>query len=258
VARFFLATRRMGTDLMRFDADHAAALTDAACAAAAHAATREAGARALCRRLYDELVGPAGERACVMVRCYATHAYGALPADLQRFAKRAYGAVAITPPEPEMRCLVLLATVGDEPEWNDRRASRGHQAIPLPSPHVVERAPMIAQLVRELGLDLARVVRPVPGVLRGAGADLAGVFHVERAAGSPYIPAQADFVARHGVRSVLGFGGALPSGELFAVILFSRVPISGAVADGFSPLASAVLRAVADGPAAVFDGGAGD
>ena len=42
------------------------------------------------------------------------------------------------------------------------------------------------------------------------------------AAGSPYIPAQEDFVQPVGIRSVLGFGGMLPGGDIFVVILFSR------------------------------------
>ena len=52
----------------------------------------------------------------------------------------------------------LLATAGDEPEWNSRHTSRGHAAIPLPSARIVERFPMIAQLIRQLGFDVADVV----------------------------------------------------------------------------------------------------
>jgi hypothetical protein len=39
------------------------------------------------------------------------------------------------------------------------------------------------------------------------------------------------------VESVLGFGGLLPSSELFATIFFTRVPIPRNVADMFRPLA---------------------
>jgi hypothetical protein len=114
---------------------------------------------------------------------------------------------------------------------------------------------MVAQLVRELGLDLAHVVRPAPDVVRGLAGDAHGVFHVEAAAGSPYIPAQADFVKPYGVRSVLGFGGALASGELFATILFARVPIPVAVADHFRALALAVRGGLADRELGAFDDG---
>lgn len=205
--------------------------------AAQGAPSMESAASAVCRFLYDEL-GDGGEgRGCVLVRFYKTHPYRALPPDLQRFAKRAFGAVAISPPEPAMKCLTLLATVGDEPQWNDRQASENHQAIPLPSPYVVERAPMIAQLIREFGMDLGSVVRPSGDVVRALGGKSYGVFHVENAAGSPYVPAQEGFVDRYGIRSVVGFGGLLSGGDLFGVILFSRVHVPVASADRFRSLA---------------------
>jgi hypothetical protein len=226
--------------------------------AAQGASSMEAAASAVCRFLYDGL-GDGGEgRACVLVRFYKTHAYGSLTPDLQRFAKRAFGAVAISPPEPAMKCLTLLATVGDEPEWNDRRASENHQAIPLPSPHVVERAPMIAQLIREFGMDLGSVVRPSADVVRALGGKSYGVFHVENAAGSPYIPAQAGFVDRYGIRSVVGFGGVLPTGDLFGVILFARVHVPVGSADRFRPLALDLRNCLVDyDDAAVFAPGPG-
>lgn len=243
----------MPHDIGSIDPEAASTLAATVRATLDGAPTLETAARRLCGHLRDELRTPTGETACVMARCYATHAYGSLPPDLQRFAKRAYGAVAITPPEPGLGCLVLMASVGDEPEWNDRRASRGHQAIPLPSRHVVEQAPMIAQLVRELGLDIAQVVRHRPGLMMGAPGERSGVFHVEQASGSPYIPAQAEFVARYGIRSVLGFGGAQASGALFAAILFSRVAIPVSVADCFRPLASEIVTLVGGREQRAFD-----
>jgi hypothetical protein len=63
------------------------------------------------------------------------------------------------------------------------------------------------------------------------------VFYVDRAEGSPYIPAQTEFVQPQRIQSVLGFGGLLPSGELFATILFTRTYIPREVADLFKTLA---------------------
>lgn len=198
----------------------------------------EAAAKRISRFFYDELATSGGARACALVRCYKTHAYGALPPDLRRFAKRALRStdspVTIT---DSMRCLALLATVGDEPGWNERHLSTGHQAIPLPSPQIVQRAPMISQLIHEFGLALSDVVQPSADVVRRLEGKTYGVFHVEEAAGSPYIPAQAQFVERYGIRSVVGFGGSLPAGELFAVILFTRTVISAGTADRFRTLA---------------------
>jgi hypothetical protein len=223
-------------DLTKFDLSAAEAFGRGMSEAMSGAETMEGAARAGCAYLYDQLRDTEGNRSCVLVRCYKTHAYGELPEDIQRVAKRAYGRMAFSPPQPDLNCLVLLATVGDEPAWNDRRSSQNHQAIPLPSPHIVESAPMIAQLIRELGLDVAEVIQPSQGVVRELAGRSYGVFHVAEAAGSPYIPAQ-DFVSRYGVRSVVGFGGRLPTGELIAMILFARVPVAIDVADRFRTLA---------------------
>jgi hypothetical protein len=57
---------------------------------------------------------------------------------------------------------------------------------------------------------------------------------------SPFVPAQATFVEPYGVRSVIGMGGVLPEGELIAVVLFTRLPVSNAVAQRLSALAAAV------------------
>jgi len=201
---------------------------------AADAPTLESSAQRVCRFFYDELTDRAGQRQCALVRCYKTHEFASLEPDLQSFARAAMG---LENPKPDMKCLTLMATVGETAAWNSRFLSRGHRAIPLPSPEIVEKAPMIAQLIKELGLDLSEVLRPSPDVVRELAGKRHGVFHVENAVGSPYIPAQEEFVKRYGVKSVLGFGGMLPNGELFAVILFANVTVSAASADRFRSLA---------------------
>jgi hypothetical protein len=175
-----------------------------------------------------------GSRACALVRCYKTHLYGKLEPELQSFAKAVLKGL---PLGNGVRCLTLLGTVGEEKAWNSRRTSAGHQAIPLPSAEIIEKAPMIAQLIRQFGLELADVVQPTTDLVRSLQGKTYGVFHVPEAVGSPYIPAQKDFVLKFGIRSVVGFGGSLPSGDLFAVILFARVPVSSETADRFRNLA---------------------
>lgn len=125
---------------------------------------------------------------------------------------------------PETQVLTLLASIGAEAEWCDPRLSANHQAIALTSVEMVERAPMIAQLIRGMGIAIADVVSPEAAV-GGAPGKTYDVFHVEHALGSQFIPAQDDFVKPYGIRSVIGFGGLLPGGDLFAVIMFSRVQV---------------------------------
>lgn len=197
------------------------------------APTMEAAARECCRFFYQELVTESGEPACALVRCYKTHRFRDLDPDLQTIARQSLEGAE---PATTLRCLALLGTTGIENAWNDRRSSSSHQAIPLPTAAVVEQAPMVAQLIRALGLDIATAIAPSMDIVRDLSGKTYGVFHVREAQGSPYIPAQ-DFVARYGIRSVVGFGGVLPSGDLFALILFARVPVSAASADRFRTLA---------------------
>lgn len=208
--------------------------------AAAGAPTLEASAQRVCRFLYDELHGPGGERACALVRCYKTHAYGELEPDLQSFVRNQLGTVM---PRSTMKCLTLMATAGQRPDWNSRHFSRDHKAVPLPSPEIVERAPMISQLIKELGVELTTILQPLPDVVKDLAGKRHGIFYVEDALGSPYIPAQQEFVTRFGIRSVFGFGGMLTLGDLFAVIVFATVPVPLKSAERFKTLALDVKSA---------------
>ncbi len=185
------------------------------------ASSMEEAASAIVRHLYENLHSPSG-RACVMVRMYKTHPYGDLPAELRDFSHNMMQTESFT---PKTKCLTLLGTVGDLPEWNGRDASRRHRAIPLPSNDVVEQIPMIAQMVRQFGIEISSLLETQPEIINDLDQKTYNVFFVPDAHISPFIPAQAEFVIPHGVKSALGFGGVLPSGNLFAVIMFTRVPI---------------------------------
>lgn len=218
----------------------------------AGAETMEAAAGRIVRRLYADLrSGRTEARACALVRFYKTHAYEALPVDARRFAQ---GLAGGTPLADGLKCLTLLATIGDDPAWNTVSTSRGHRCIPLVSADMVHGAPMIAQLVAQLGLEVQTVLAPDPAFLGDLGRHTCNVFYVPAARGSPYIPAQ-DFVLAHGIASVLGFGGMLPSGNLFAIILFMKVHVPAATADMFKTLALNAKLAVLPLDAAVFSAG---
>jgi hypothetical protein len=207
------------------------------------ASSMEEAAACVTRFLYDELAdGEGQQRACLLVRFYKTHPLQALDPGLQVFA-RGIAPEGVALPDTT-RCLTLLSTVGDEPAWCSRHSSEGHRAIPLPSGEAVERLPMIAQLVSQLGIDIAAIVRPDPAIFLDTFQHTFNVFYVPKAQGSPYIPAQESFVQPYGVQSVVGFGGLLPTGDLFSVILFTRVAVSRETAELFKPLALAAKLAV--------------
>ena len=185
----------------------------------------------LVQYLYQRMVDDQGQRPFALVRLFRTSSYSELDEELQRTASALNSA---TPLAPDTKCLTLIGTVGDHPDWNDSRLSQKHRAIPLPNVESVERLPMISQLIRQLGLS-------VGGMLQGDQSALirdvrTSVFHVPDAVGSPSIPAQAEFVVPYHIRSVVGFGDILPSSQLFAVICFSKAPISQQTAVMFSHL----------------------
>ena len=202
--------------------------------AAAGSPSMRAAAETTTRYLYQECVDPETSRpACALVRFYKTHSFSGLPPDDQAFARRLLGSVA---PAATMKCLTMLASAGDEPAWNSPRDSRGHRAIPLPSVRMVEAAPMIAALIKQFGLTIESVVSP-PKMADSLAGKTYNVFHVPEARGSSAIPAQQDFVVPYGIRSALGFGGVLRTGELFAVVMFAKVPISEDTASRFRNIA---------------------
>ncbi len=200
-----------------------------------HSDCMEAAASHVVDFFYDRFRGPANLPACVLARCFKTHRFGNLPPALSRRAILAAGQL---PLNADTQCLTLLASRGERLEWNSRHTSNKHQAIPLATVAMVSQAPMIFELILQLGLTPEEVVQP--SAHRQDRNDTFGVFHVPEAHGSPMVPEQADFVDAHAVASVLGFGGLLPANELFAVILFSRVPISSATAALFRTLALGV------------------
>lgn len=183
-------------------------------------------------------------KACTLIRFYKTHPFKDLDNELQAYAVDRLGG---EPQSEDMRCLTLLATIGENRQWNSRANSESYKAVPLPSETFISRIPMLSRLVVQFGLDVRHLFEPNPAEF----ADEYDVFHVAEARGSPYIPAQEDFVVPYGVKSVLGLGGLLATGELFALIVFAKVPISPGVAERFTPMALDIRQAIlpfTDGP----------
>jgi PAS domain S-box-containing protein len=197
------------------------------------ARSMESAGQQLVDYMYRALADSGGNPNCALVRCFKTQRLQQLPEELRTRAQTLSGAGEN---RPDMQCLTLLATAGELPEWNDRRLSAGHDVIPLESVEVVERAPMIAQLIRQMGLDIDAVMEPSQELLVESDERTYNVFHVEHAVDSPFIPAQ-HFVRQHGIQSVLGFGSLFTSGDLFAIIMFSRVHITRGTANLFRTLA---------------------
>lgn len=207
----------------------------------AAASTMEEAARGIVRHLHEVFVtnDKVPTKASVLVRFYKTHAYQALDETRRHFIEASNSSVRPTTP-----CLSLLATCGDEPAWNEVTQSKGHLVIPLRDRSSIAALPMVERLLQELGVDLESIFnREHDSVLHGVQRTC-DIFHVSEAKGSPYIPAQREFVEKYGIKSVIGFGATLPTGDLFVILLFSRAKISQDVLALFKTLALAVRIAV--------------
>ena len=224
-------------DLTRFTASDMVLCGAGIRSVAQDAPTLEDAASAITAYLYESTRdAPRQAPACALVRFYRTIRLAELEPRLQR---EAASVVAPIPLTAETRCLTLLGTTGAEKAWNSRRESRGHSVIPLQSPQAVSQLPMVARLISQLGMTVEALTA---GETRPEVATAPNVFYVPQALGSRYVPVQEGFVQPYGIRSVLGFGGTLLSGDLFGVILFSRVTIPKPTADLFRYL-SADVRA---------------
>ncbi|MEO5679311.1 MAG: hypothetical protein ABIS47_06555, partial [Acidimicrobiales bacterium] len=152
-------------------------------AAAGGVASMEEAAQAVVGQLFRGLVDDDGSPACALVRFYVTLRLGELVAPLRELAASA-GNDGYPPLSDETRCLTLLATAGREPAWNDRRASARHQVVALSDEARVERLPMVAGLLRGLGIEASSVVRPDPTQATARSGRRYDLFFVPEAASS--------------------------------------------------------------------------
>ncbi|HVG02018.1 MAG TPA: PAS domain S-box protein [Nitrospira sp.] len=199
------------------------------------AANLEAAAERLVQYLYHSFTtAQTGEPACVLVRLFKTSAYAHLTPELQSLVATRLDE---TSAYPSPTCLMLLASAGLVPGWNDPCRSSRFRVIPLSTSDDLAQLPMFSQLFSQLGVSLPGLAQSNPSLLLDSHEQGFNVFHILQAEGSPYIPAQKEFVLQYGVRSVVGFGAPLPNGDLFSVVLFSKEVIPEATAQLFKPLA---------------------
>jgi signal transduction histidine kinase/ActR/RegA family two-component response regulator len=148
-----------------------------------------------------------GRPACALVRAFLATPLARLPPSLREEARRRAPEGSLT---DETRCLCLVATRGTEPDWNDVERSAAHRVLPL-SDAALAKAPMVAELVRQLGLHVTEMAPR-------------STFHVPHARDSGLVPAQ-DFVALNRIESVFGFGAEMPTGDALVIVAFSRVAV---------------------------------
>src|SRR5262245_10429521 len=206
----------------------------------------DAAAQGVAELLYEELA-----ESIVLTRVYVTVPWSELPAAEQAHVRSVVaGSADAASLGDGTRVLSLMGTRGIRPEWNDRRRSREHLAIPLLRTRFVEGIPMIARLMTQMGIGLEWIDRGDTAVFYRILGKVAGLFFVDEASsavddlGRRIIPAQ-DFVREHGVRTVFGFGGGYPDATFAALIVFCREPVARAQAERMMPCFNALKAGTA-------------
>jgi hypothetical protein len=199
----------------------------------------EAAAQRFCDILYTTF-----EESTVLVRVFATVPFADLPRANRAFVEGLVGARAGDVLRANTPVLSLLGTRGAVPRWNSRHLSEGHVGIPLASADFVDAIPMIASLVKQLGLTIERAQDVETAIVTQSLGRVAGVFYVDDAAtavdskGRRVIAAR-EFVQEHGVRTVFGFGGAYGwTGTFVVAVLFTRDSVVRSQAERFMRLAN--------------------
>jgi len=193
--------------------------------------------------LYNNLVDKqTGEKSCVLIRFFKTHPYGELTPELQDYVCNILGDKDLA--THDLKCLTLLATAGELPAWNSRYQSQRYKAIPLTDKNTIARIPMIAQVISQLGLDLDNVIKPDANLIAYLEQKIYNVFYVPDASESDYITAKYSFVVPFNVKSVVGIGGLLPSGNMFVVLMFLKNHVPRFTTNLLRPLALNVKMAI--------------
>ena len=168
--------------------------------------------------LDENISNSSGGNTNALVRFYKIHPYKRLHQGLQGFAQGILGSA----PSDDTNCLTMLATNGKMTAGN---------------PNDLTAADPIRHR-RRLGHE----ARPM--LIGDMSEKTYNTFYVPESVGSPSIPTRDDFVIPNGIKLVLGFGGVLSSGELFVVIMSSKVSIPGDAVNKFSTTGAGVKEAV--------------
>jgi signal transduction histidine kinase len=172
-----------------------------------------------CQRTFQR--SNASDSEIVLGRCFVTRPFSELSDKVQAWLQQ--GEDRISDPSNGL-CLSLMGSAGVVDGWNDPSRSSRYRAIPIEADRFATRFPMFAEIFRQIGISIDKPHLGA-GMNIGSAGTVCNVFSVPVALGSPYAPAQSEFVKPYGVRSVVGFGGWYGQGQYFLVVLFSRVSI---------------------------------
>ena len=180
-----------------------------------------------------------------LVRIFLTVPFAELPNENKQFVQHLVGTAGLTEKlTTNTPVLSLVGTSGGNPEWNDRKNSKGHVGIPLLSASFIDSIPMMSRMLNQFGAGFDWVDSDDSKFVQAKVGSFAGSFYVRDAKnetdnqGRKIIAAQ-DFVNKNNIKTVFGFGGAyLGSKTFFTVIVFLHETVDEKVVEWFKPQAS--------------------
>ncbi|MCR4292258.1 MAG: PAS domain S-box protein [Candidatus Kuenenia sp.] len=179
---------------------------------------------------YHSFVTGNGSSSFALVRIFKSCSYQELPDDVQSYIKNKATAESIA---SQSRYLTLLGTWGDLEAWCDRKKSGNHIAFPMDDPQLSHKYPMIAALLTQIGEHPFCEVNAGVDFLKNDQHKNYGLYYIEDAGDVTSIQDQTNFVNTHSIKSVLGFGGKFTSGNVYAIIIFSKELIRKNTAKSF-------------------------
>ena len=191
----------------------------------------ESTAQAIVQAIFNEFIRPDGSPLFGLLRIF-------------RFAPRTQ-----VPPEwmnkvdPDINIYLALAgTMGIEDNWCIRTKSQHRQVVPADS----TVPSMIRAVFDQLGLRFGDSVETDLEIKRHEQSLLTRYFHIQHAAGSPYVPEQENFVERYGIKSMFGIGTVFVDGSTaYLMIGFTLEEIGEEEARKLSELIAFVGTALA-------------
>ncbi|MHC4268478.1 MAG: hybrid sensor histidine kinase/response regulator [Planctomycetota bacterium] len=181
--------------------------------------TLEDAAQELVKILCQSLVTDNGQSAIILNRFFKSCSYSELPDDIKDYIKQKEGINAISPQD---KYLTLLGTWGDLEEWKHRDKSKNHKVFSLNDKDILYKIPMLSAVFTQIGFKMPITIVADENIIIDKQDIEYGVFYVEDAKASKFIPEQSEFVVPFGVKSIFGFGANYVSTNFYAVIIFCR------------------------------------
>lgn len=194
-------------------------------------ASFEEAAQVCVKAIYDNFGNESGQKTFALVRIYRLCRFDQLPQELYQYADNNI-----------KEWMTLMATTGIDPAWLSRQLSKGHKVLAASD----KRSPMLAEAFDQIGF--ADIKETADTFLKEA-TFLTRYFHIEHAPGSPFVPAQSDFVQPYGIKSVIGIGSRFLSDSAYMALCFATEHLDKQMAKKF-----AVLSAYISTLLAVYDG----